>query len=514
MIRTGFYRDNLHLKVKAARDAAHRVSLLKEALSGHTGAAIIYVTLQKTAEEIAALLSETGQIAEAYHAGLDAELRSEIQNRFMTGKTEIVVATIAFGMGIDKADIRKVIHFDLPKSMEGYSQEIGRAGRDGNRSECILLASKDGVPTLENFVYGDTPEKSGIEKLVNRIRTSEVPVFEVRPTELSRSLDIRPLPLKTLLVYLELHGILKPRLTFFETYALKFEMAARDILAQFAGERRTFLETVFAHTVHKRTWSYPDMEAICLQSRCDRGRIVAALNYFEEQGWVTLKPGRAVDVYDILVTEFPEREVVDSLYNLFATKETVEVARISEILQYAESDTCLAKTLSAHFGKPSLLPAAAVPSVWASASLFRNPSGRPPFPPSILPGKPVPSFPIWRPPPPAFSRAFSAGFRVRASRNPAGFRDLRNSRPGPSRRWKNGSQPTLSEPCGLDSRPWSPGTVCRNQAGVFGPASFTMKGTTGFDSLSGSGRKVRSEVRRPHGVRETSLDANLPGALL
>jgi ATP-dependent DNA helicase RecQ len=130
-IQTSFARANLQLRVTPCA-AEERVNLLLARLHQHphTAATIVYVTLQKTAEDLAAAINAAGLAAAHYHAGLTDDERNHIQNNFMQGATPIVVATIAFGMGIDKSNIRAVYHFNLPKSIENYVQEIGRAGRD------------------------------------------------------------------------------------------------------------------------------------------------------------------------------------------------------------------------------------------------------------------------------------------------------------------------------------------------------------------------------------------------
>ena len=153
-IVTGFYRPNLNLCLTPVRAEERDALLLKRLRARKAGPTIVYVTLQKTAERVAAALTSEGFPAEAYHAGMDDVLRADVQDRWMASDAGIVVATIAFGMGIDKANVRYVYHYNLPKSLESYSQEIGRAGRDGAKSTVEMLACPDDVPTLENFRMG------------------------------------------------------------------------------------------------------------------------------------------------------------------------------------------------------------------------------------------------------------------------------------------------------------------------------------------------------------------------
>jgi ATP-dependent DNA helicase RecQ len=131
------FRSNLHLHVLRVRDDDERSALLLQLLRSLQGSGIIYVRSRRRCEELATALQRAGFAAAHYHAGIDN--RSEIQDRFMRNELQVIVATVAFGMGIDKGDIRFIVHDGLPSSLENYYQEIGRAGRDGDPAQCVML---------------------------------------------------------------------------------------------------------------------------------------------------------------------------------------------------------------------------------------------------------------------------------------------------------------------------------------------------------------------------------------
>lgn len=142
VFRGSFFRRNLRLSAlrkDGIRDARLAVAALLEAHAGE--AAIVYCVSRSGATSLASWLTRRGVPALSYHAGLDPERRSEVQDAFLSGECRVVVATVAFGMGVDKPDVRLVVHADLPGSLEAYAQEVGRAGRDGLDSDCVLLYS-------------------------------------------------------------------------------------------------------------------------------------------------------------------------------------------------------------------------------------------------------------------------------------------------------------------------------------------------------------------------------------
>jgi ATP-dependent DNA helicase RecQ len=349
VVQTGFYRANLDLTVLPLGQRDKDQGLL-DSVRSQQGCGIVYVTLQQSAEQVARFLAQQGIVARAYHAGLEGELRQSIQQDFMQGKIQVVVATIAFGMGIDKADIRFVIHYDLPKSIENYSQEIGRAGRDGRQAQCVFLANLDGLNTLENFVYGDTPELQGIEYVLNNIRQeSQDGQWEMQLNGLSNDSNIRQLPLKTMLVQLELLGVIKSMYSYFADFKYKILQTEQHILNLFEGERADFLKAVFQHTRFKRVWGEVDFEGLFQNYGCERGRVVTALEYLQQQGLLHLETKLMTEVYQVDSQKLLAANLAAELYQYFNDKEQKEIKRIAALIRFFELDSCLSYNLSRYF---------------------------------------------------------------------------------------------------------------------------------------------------------------------
>uniref|UniRef100_A0A8C9U2N2 DNA 3'-5' helicase n=1 Tax=Scleropages formosus TaxID=113540 RepID=A0A8C9U2N2_SCLFO len=248
-VRSAAIPSNLQLSVSMDRDKNQAlVSLLKGERFGSLESVIVYCTRREETVRIAALLRTCLQgvmkirkplkwIAESYHAGMSASERRRVQNNFMCGELRVVVATVAFGMGLDKSDVRGIIHYNMPKSFESYVQEIGRAGRDSEPAHCHLFLDPEGgdLHELRRHIYADTVDYVTVKKLVQKVflpcrcrqihqkqcelvkeeaqQTGSTPASRVCHTheraipiqETVEALDITEEGLETLLCYLELH---------------------------------------------------------------------------------------------------------------------------------------------------------------------------------------------------------------------------------------------------------------------------------------------------------------------
>ena len=300
-VHTGFHRPNLFLRVTPS-SREETLGLLTRRLRARrpAGAAVVYVTLQKTAESVASSLAAAGIDARPYHAGLEAEQRAGTQDWFMRGEAPVVVATIAFGMGIDKANLRAVA------------------------------------------------------ALTDHLLSGEGETFDVSLLELSNHNDIRPLVVGTLLTYLELEGIIAATAPFYREYAFTPLRPSAEILEKFEGERAEFLRGVFRLAKRGTKWFTLDLEeAAAKLPGATRDRLVKAFGFLEERGDLEVRPAGLRQAYRRL--ERPAGAELSALHAdlaaRFETRERNDISRLRRVVDFAEGEGCLTRRLVSYFGE-------------------------------------------------------------------------------------------------------------------------------------------------------------------
>lgn len=349
-IRTDFYRENLNLRFTLC-DFQSRDELLIERLkSAGPQPSLVYVTLQKTATSVAEQINQAGLEAKAYHAGMPDEERKAVQDWFMSSPTAIVVATIAFGMGINKADIRAIYHYNPSKSIENLAQEIGRAGRDGEPAVCETLLVPEDRVVLDNFAHGDTPSIQAVGRFAELL-VGQPQEFFVSYYALANESDVRDAVIRSLMTYLELKGSLASTASRYDTYRFKAHVSSSQILSHFKGERREFAASVLALTVKKRIWFQINLAQAASRLKCERSRIVAMLEFFGEKGWIELQASGLVFGYRKLTPITDIDALTQELYEYLVNRESGELRRLSQLFDLMTASECQSSLLSAHFGQ-------------------------------------------------------------------------------------------------------------------------------------------------------------------
>ena len=352
------HRPNLHLTVTAC-DEWEKDGLLLEKLRTIVGPVIVYATTRHATERVATLLQREGFAARAYHAGLTPDVRAAAQDAFMQNTTRIVVATIAFGMGIDKPDIRAVIHYHLPKCLEGYSQEIGRAGRDGEPAHCELLACADDTLTLENFIHGSTPSNQALKNLLDRILRLAAPgrLFAVSPYDLTISHDLREETVRTVLAYLELEEIIQRTGSYYDYFRVKLLRPMDRILAGRPAREKNLIRKLIAAAESRFGSLHFKLYEIAEQTGISRDKTAELLTALAAAEDLRLEQRGLREIYQMSKSWAGEiSAVIADLTRRFESRAGFEHDRIRAVLAYAEARTCRAMQLAKYFGRKQAVP--------------------------------------------------------------------------------------------------------------------------------------------------------------
>jgi ATP-dependent DNA helicase RecQ len=344
------YRPNLRLTALRVRDDEEQEAALLALLARLQGQGVVYVRSRQRCDDLAALLAARGVRAAAYHAGLSE--RSRIQDEFMAGKLAVIVATVAFGMGVDKPDIRFIVHCGLPNSLEGYYQEIGRAGRDGGQADCILVYTAGDRTTLSRLAAQGQITVEAVHKAYTVVRRALEP-HTTGPLPLSLladTLHISQTEVRMLLGVLEQVGLLQRHYDAPQTLSLQR-------LPQRGGRRpdgealdRAFADFLRRANLDERSTASGDFASLASATGLPIESLEACLLAWQSSGSLRYYPGGRTPLISLLPAPPNAAQRVESLVS---QRHAVAEQRIAEIDAYAQSGNCRHSYLADYLGSDS-----------------------------------------------------------------------------------------------------------------------------------------------------------------
>jgi ATP-dependent DNA helicase RecQ len=334
VIQAPILRPNLFFQVVRIRSGMSKTHSVIEICQRIDGSIIIYARARQRCEELACELRLAGIAAEHYHA-LHPD-REAVQERFMNGRTRVLVATVAFGMGVDKADIRAVIHYNLPASLEAYYQEAGRAGRDGLPARCILFFSENDANTLRHWLHSTLITRTNLRELYRRIRnTIEYPVGVIDLDALQDQFGSDGETLVRVgISVLEQVGVLRRHFDLPLSAVIERRvdsLRAPGWLRQLPNEA---IEVDLVMFARKHNIPVPQIESILLEAQAT--------------GQLSYRPGLRLPLIECLP---PPTNAGDRMEHWLATSRQWQEQRIEAMADYARQQRCRHQLLAAYFGQ-------------------------------------------------------------------------------------------------------------------------------------------------------------------
>ncbi len=357
---TGFARDNLRFSVEHFKSDREKNEALIKFLASQSGTGIIYASTRKRCEELAEWLPEkTRKRIGVYHAGLEAGQRRAVQDEFMSGNLSAIVATNAFGMGIDKSDIRYVVHYNIPGSLEAYYQEAGRAGRDGKMSECRLLFAYADRYVQEFFIENRYPSPEVVRKVYEFLLSRDEDPIELTLEQVRAEIKIKETAesVGTAEALLAKAGVLKRLDNSVNTAVIRIDSdlpTLVDLLPREAKIRRKVLraaEKLVGN--HRGEDVYVRPQRLADVAGVDREQLVRTLRELvrlKQFDYVPPFRGRAVHItqrgipFDDLKIDFEE----------LARRKDAEFDKLEAVIEFARTSKCRQRAVLDYFGDPNV----------------------------------------------------------------------------------------------------------------------------------------------------------------
>ena len=360
--RISFYRSNLAYKVKLTENKDEELIKL---LTKTPGSAIIYVRNRKKTKEVSELLNQNNISADYFHAGLDNAIKDLKQEGWKNNKFKVMVATNAFGMGIDKPDVRLVIHIDIPDSVEAYFQEAGRAGRDRNYAECILLYSKKDLSQLKKRIADNFPTKETICHIYNQlgnyfqlgVNYGEGNCFDFDLEDFCRKFHLAILPTQAAIKILDLDGYIE--------YKEEKELYSRVIVTR---SRRLLYDTVFSEEedrimqflLRKYTGIFADYTVIsetdiAVNTNLTPERVYELLNWLRKSGVIDYIPQKKSPAIRYKQDRIPQ-EILRISTDVYESRLSRYKSRMETMINYVSSTNhCRSRLLLDYFGEENTM---------------------------------------------------------------------------------------------------------------------------------------------------------------
>ena len=345
IVSTGTYRPNLFLECHIVRSDEEKMRRLIEICREIGGTGIVYTRSRKKAEELARLLSRERVRATYYHAGMDGEARTRSHEEFMDDRWRVICATVAFGMGIDKPDVRFVAHYSLPSSLEDYYQEAGRAGRDGLPSRCILLCTPSDKANMTRWLRQERMDVDLPKKCYQMIRelTPDSPYAAVPADDFERDLGVEETKVRSAISLLEKAGLVRRHLDVPVTVSVM-------VTSKGAGEGDSGFQEFLANARFRVGQRMP-LETMELARRAaiEPSEIEQKLLEWQAMGWVSLWSSGRVMLLERLPAPRESKRIIGEMLARYARTQDM---RVELTFRYAETRRCRHGMIAGHFGEP------------------------------------------------------------------------------------------------------------------------------------------------------------------